>query len=452
MMRAAVFALVVSVTLGASTADAQEIGRFAVRGELGLAGTLSDFQRDALGYGVGVAGALRASVRLAGPLWIQVGAGHWLLPAAQGLGYVTPIDAGPRLAFEVGPSGRLWVDVNAGLAITGGDPRFGLSAGLGYSFRLGRNFDIGPMVRYQLVMASSSDLPADAHLGMIGLSLGFQPTPAPRVDAPPPPPPPLPPRPRDADDDGVFDEDDRCVREPAGTRPDPAQPGCPTRDSDGDRILDPDDRCVREPAGPTPDPTRAGCPDPDDDGDGVRNSVDLCPQQSQGALGDPARPGCPVSDRDGDAVPDASDACPDRPGAPSENPRRNGCPGGLVVVNNGLIRINRPVFFATNADVILPRSNAVLTAVAETLRLALQIRAVRVEGHTDNQGNPDANLDLSRRRAESVLRWLTAHGVDGARLAAAGLGQTRPVRTNLTRGGRAANRRVEFHIVNPNAR
>ena len=63
---------------------------------------------------------------------------------------------------------------------------------------------------------------------------------------------------------------------------------------------------------------------------------------------------CPASDRDNDAVPDSTDACPDRPGAPSSNPRLNGCPG-LVLVTGGVIRINRPVFFANNSDQILPR-------------------------------------------------------------------------------------------------
>lgn len=452
MRRLARIALGLAALAAPSLAGAQEVGRFAVRGELGLAGALSSFQRDNLGYGLAAAGAIRGSARLAGPLWIQLGVGHWLLPSSQGLGYVTPIDAGPRLAFEIG-AGRLWLDVNAGLAVTGGDPRFGLSAGVGYSFKLGRSFDLGPVVRYQLVMASGSDLPSDAHLGMVGLSVGLQPTPTPptapppqRVEAP------APQRIPDTDGDGVLDPEDACVSVPAGDRPDASRRGCPTRDADDDGVLDPEDRCANEPAGPTPDPLRRGCPDPDDDGDGVRNGADACPRQPQGALADPARPGCPAPDRDGDAVPDASDACPERPGAPSENPRRNGCPGGLVVVTNGLIRINRPVFFATNADTILPRSNAVLTAVAETLRLAPQIRAVRVEGHTDNQGNADANLELSRRRAESVRRWLTEHGVDGARLTAEGFGQTRPVRTNLTRGGRAANRRVEFHIVGAAAR
>ncbi len=163
---------------------------------------------------------------------------------------------------------------------------------------------------------------------------------------------------------------------------------------------------------------------------------------------DPSRAGCPGADRDNDAVPDTVDACPDRPGAPNTNPRQNGCPG-LVLVTGGVIRINRPVFFANNSDQILPRSTAILQAVADTLRLAPQIRRVRVEGHTDNTGPAAHNTDLSQRRAQSVVTWLTGHGIEAERLEAQGLGPTRPLRPNITLANRAMNRRVEFHITDP---
>ena len=74
---------------------------------------------------------------------------------------------------------------------------------------------------------------------------------------------------------------------------------------------------------------------------------------------------------------------------------------------------------------------------------------VLVEGHTDSQGNPDHNMDLSQRRAASVVRWLSAHGVEAERLASSGLGQTRPLRSNITARNRAMNRRVEFHVLDP---
>jgi outer membrane protein OmpA-like peptidoglycan-associated protein len=52
---------------------------------------------------------------------------------------------------------------------------------------------------------------------------------------------------------------------------------------------------------------------------------------------------------------------------------------------------------------------------------------LRVEGHTDNQGNAAASQALSERRAQAVVAWLTAHGVAASPLGAKGMGQTKTV-------------------------
>jgi len=91
----------------------------------------------------------------------------------------------------------------------------------------------------------------------------------------------------------------------------------------------------------------------------------------------------------------------------------------------------------------------VLSAVADALRATPNIKRLDVEGHTDAQGKAESNVDLSRRRAESVRRWLASHGVEAERLEAHGFGGGRPVATNKTSTGRAANRRVEFVILDP---
>ena len=72
---------------------------------------------------------------------------------------------------------------------------------------------------------------------------------------------------------------------------------------------------------------------------------------------------------------------------------------------------------------------------------------MRVEGHTDNVGNADYNKKLSGRRAESVMKWLTGHGVDKKRLSSQGYGKDEPIDTNETDAGRANNRRVAFTIL-----
>ena len=256
------------------------------------------------------------------------------------------------------------------------------------------------------------------------------------------------PPPPDRDNDGVLDSDDLCPDEPAGAHADPKRPGCPARDSDDDGVYDFEDLCPDTPAGPHPDPKKKGCPAMDSDGDGFFDYEDECPQVPAGTHPDPEHKGCPKADRDHDSVPDDVDACPDKPGAPSSDPKKNGCPG-LVEVKNGVIVIFQPVFFATNKDKILPPSFPVLNAVADALKAEPEIKKVMIEGHTDDRGKTSRNMELSDRRAKSVLRYLVIHGIEPERLDSQGYGDSKPVATNKTSVGRAANRRVEFHIVEP---
>lgn len=253
------------------------------------------------------------------------------------------------------------------------------------------------------------------------------------------------PSPRDQDQDGIPDAQDACptARGPVRSTP-PGTNGCP--DTDGDGLVDIQDACPTVPAGDHPDPKRPGCPLQDRDNDGVSDDVDLCPDQPAGLLPDPQKPGCPLPDRDHDQVADAVDACPDQAGSPSLDPKKNGCPG-LIEVKSDKIVILSPVFFATNKDVILPKSNPVLRALTEALAVTPQIKHLCVHGHTDTQGNPDYNQDLSARRAASVVTWLSKHGISAGRLDSKGFGETWPIATNKTARGRAKNRRVDFSIV-----
>jgi outer membrane protein OmpA-like peptidoglycan-associated protein len=95
----------------------------------------------------------------------------------------------------------------------------------------------------------------------------------------------------------------------------------------------------------------------------------------------------------------------------------------------------------------LSKSYPVLQAIANVLTLQPDLKHVVVEGHTDSTGGADKNRSLSERRAQSAVRWLVAHGIAAERLEARGFGPDRPVADNATAGGRAANRRVEFHIA-----
>ncbi|MEO7478043.1 MAG: OmpA family protein [Lysobacteraceae bacterium] len=72
---------------------------------------------------------------------------------------------------------------------------------------------------------------------------------------------------------------------------------------------------------------------------------------------------------------------------------------------------------------------------------------VRIEGHTDNRGNAQANLRLSQQRADAVRTVLRAAGVAAGRLQAIGLGAEQPLATNATANGRARNNRVEVVVL-----
>ena len=102
------------------------------------------------------------------------------------------------------------------------------------------------------------------------------------------------------------------------------------------------------------------------------------------------------------------------------------------------------IYFDTDKDNPGPQSQTTLAEIAKLLTADRQLK-LRVVGHTDNQGKADYNLDLSRRRAASVVRELTSqYGVDPNRLDSFGCGLYAPVASNDTEEGRAKNRRVEL--------
>ncbi|MBX3248617.1 MAG: OmpA family protein [Myxococcales bacterium] len=241
----------------------------------------------------------------------------------------------------------------------------------------------------------------------------------------------------DNDGDGVPDADDRCPLE-AG----PAEnEGCPDSDADGDGVVDRLDACVDEPEDLDGFEDADGCPDPDNDGDGVLDTDDACPTEA----GPAENRGCPDQDRDGDGVVDRLDNCPDEPGT-AEN---QGCVAPQQVrIQAGRLEILDKIFFATNRDTIQQRSFQLLDNVARVLNAHPEITHVRVEGHSDDTGSAERNLDLSQRRAEAVVRHLVQRGqVAAERLSARGYGPSRPLTSNDTPAGRAENRRVEFRIT-----
>lgn len=104
------------------------------------------------------------------------------------------------------------------------------------------------------------------------------------------------------------------------------------------------------------------------------------------------------------------------------------------------------VTFATNSSTISPTMREVLDGVAQNLVQRPQ-SLIDVMGHTDSTGSDQYNLDLSRRRAESVANYLVSRGVSRARIETIGYGEQYPIADNTTETGRAQNRRVEIRIT-----
>jgi outer membrane protein OmpA-like peptidoglycan-associated protein len=110
--------------------------------------------------------------------------------------------------------------------------------------------------------------------------------------------------------------------------------------------------------------------------------------------------------------------------------------GGGRIVTHGIL-------FDTGSDLIKPESGPTLRSIHALLAGDPALR-FRVEGHTDDQGGAKVNGPLSDRRATAVKAWFVKQGIAESRLAAKGLGATKPIDSNETAEGRANNRRVEF--------
>jgi outer membrane protein OmpA-like peptidoglycan-associated protein len=118
-----------------------------------------------------------------------------------------------------------------------------------------------------------------------------------------------------------------------------------------------------------------------------------------------------------------------------------------IDVSSEQLVIRERVLFDFNSVVLRPEAAPILDEVAATLLGRPEFAQVEVQGHSDNVGRIDVNLDLSEARAQTVLAALIDRGVAPERLTARGYGATRPVASNATDDGRARNRRVAFEIA-----
>jgi OmpA-OmpF porin, OOP family len=219
-------------------------------------------------------------------------------------------------------------------------------------------------------------------------------------------------------------------------------------DADKDGIPDEVDLCPSVPEDKLePDPTD-GCPKPSDrDNDGIPDEFDKCPDTPEDKDGIDDNDGCPEDDYDQDGIPDVTDACPREPGTTSPDPKTNGCPTFIKRVEGSTeIQILKQIQFDTGKATIKATSFSILDEIVKLMRANPDIGHLSIEGHTDDRGAVDMNNRLSQSRAESVMKYLSDHGIADDRLEAHGFGPSRPIAPNETEAGRQKNRRVEFHI------
>ncbi|MFC7668741.1 OmpA family protein [Hymenobacter humi] len=112
--------------------------------------------------------------------------------------------------------------------------------------------------------------------------------------------------------------------------------------------------------------------------------------------------------------------------------------GRSVVLNN--------LFFDTNKYDLKSQSRTELNRLIEFLQQYKDVQ-IEVSGYTDNVGTPESNLQLSERRAESVVKYLSGHGISPTRLRSKGYGERHPLAANDSEAHRQLNRRIELHIL-----
>ena len=193
-------------------------------------------------------------------------------------------------------------------------------------------------------------------------------------------------------------------------------------DHDGDDVPDDADRCIDGAEDGLPPQPEDGCPQPDLDGDGIAGLADRCPSLTESKNGI----------ADGDGCPESSSSFERKPHA---------------ILTDTEIKIDQKVMFAVNDAAIHPLSNPLLDDVASLLKSRPDLELVEVAGHADRSGALRMNLELTRRRAESVSAALVSRGVEASRLRPVGYGPHCPVATGTDDASKEANRRVEHLVV-----
>lgn len=250
----------------------------------------------------------------------------------------------------------------------------------------------------------------------------------------------------DRDGDGLVNKVDQCPDDAEDDDDFQDDDGCPDLDNDKDGIQDHEDKCPNK----TEDKDRFedsdGCPEPDNDGDRIVDTQDTCPNEPEDDDSFEDDDGCPDPDNDNDGFSDTTDRCPNDPETINAYQDSDGCPDTIPEQVARFTGVIQGITFDNNKATIRATSTPILTSALAVL-LQFPDMKIEIQGHTDSNGDDASNLDLSQRRADSVMNWFITNGIEASRLRAVGYGETVPVADNTTATGRAVNRRVEFKLV-----
>lgn len=104
------------------------------------------------------------------------------------------------------------------------------------------------------------------------------------------------------------------------------------------------------------------------------------------------------------------------------------------------------ILFATSSYELTPKAKFVIDQFVEFLEESPKVK-IEIQGHTDNEGDPTANVTLSENRARVVMEYITSKGVKSDRISSKGYGQAKPKVPNTSAINKAKNRRTEFFIL-----
>lgn len=243
------------------------------------------------------------------------------------------------------------------------------------------------------------------------------------------------------------------------------KPDISQKDTDGDGLMDVDEQQKYR-----TDPTKK-----DTDGDGLSDGDEVLKYRTDPLVADTDKDGISdgleinqyktdpnKADTDGDSLNDYAEIMTHRTDALKIDSDGGGMNDGaeikagknpldskddLLDMSKGKKVVLEGIMFASGKATILPESTTILDKVYESLKANPDVN-VQILGHTDSVGSDENNRSLSLKRAQAVKDWLTAKGINSARIKVVGKGEAEPIASNDTSDGRARNRRIEFQVEN----